>query len=100
MYFILYCETADGQVHTCEERVEAIDEENKTAKWNLFGGDVSEHYKTFFLILQVIDNNDSHAVAKWTVEYEKLHDDKEPPNGWMDFMNRCTRDVDANLLKE
>ncbi|XP_057428193.1 kirola-like [Lotus japonicus] len=89
----------DGKVITCLERIEAIDEQNKTNKYTLFGGDVSSHYKKFTLIFQVIENNDGHDAVKWTVEYEKLREDIEPPNGYMDYFNKLTRDVDAHLIK-
>ncbi|XP_057428055.1 MLP-like protein 43 [Lotus japonicus] len=89
----------DGKVITCLERVEAIDEQNKTNKYTLFGGDIDPHYKNFTLILQVIDNKDSHAVARWTIEYEKLHEDIEPPNGYMEYFNKLTRDVDNQIHK-
>ncbi|XP_057441424.1 MLP-like protein 34 [Lotus japonicus] len=92
----------DGKAITLEERIEAIDEEKKTIKHSIYGGDISPHYKTFTLILQVIDKNDGGDavdVVKWTIEYEKLDEDIEPPHGWMEFLNKGTRDIDANLLK-
>ena len=47
------------------------------------------------------ENNDhgGGASAKWTIEYEKLHEDIEPPNGYMEYFNKITRDVDAHLMK-
>ncbi|XP_057459209.1 MLP-like protein 31 [Lotus japonicus] len=90
----------DGKVNTCDERIEAIDKHNKTIKYSLFGGDISRNFKTFTLILQVTDNIDgSGAAVKWTIEYEKLHEDNEPPHGWVDYLNKCTGDIDANLFK-
>ncbi|XP_057425268.1 MLP-like protein 34 [Lotus japonicus] len=89
----------DGEVHTCQERIESVDEENKTIKYSLFDGDIGQHYKTFLLTLQVIENKDGHDTVKWTVEYEMHHEEKEPPHGWMEYVHKCTRDIDANLLK-
>ena len=91
----------DGETHTCQERIESTDDENKTVKFSLFGGDIGEHYKTFLLTLQVTDDTGGGATAtvKWTIEYERLHDEKEPPHGWMEYVHKCTRDIDANLLK-
>lgn len=89
----------DGEVHTCQETIESVDEENKTIKYNLFGGDVSKHYKTFKLILEAIDKNDGGAAIKWTIEYEKINEDFEPPHGWMDYLNKSTKDIDGYLLK-
>ncbi|KAL5061877.1 hypothetical protein RYX36_023614 [Vicia faba] len=90
----------DGEVHTCYDSVEEVDEENKKNSWKLFGGDIGKHYKVFKLTLQVTDKaDDGTAVAKWTVEYEKINDDIDPPNGWMDYISKCTRDVDGHLSK-
>ncbi|XP_058744237.1 MLP-like protein 43 [Vicia villosa] len=90
----------DGEVHTCYDNLEEVDEQNKKNTWNLFGGDIEKHYKTFKLTLQVSDKaDDGTAVAIWTVEYEKINEDIHPPNGWMDYISQCTRDVDAHLYK-
>ncbi|PNX56894.1 MLP-like protein, partial [Trifolium pratense] len=89
----------DGKVHTCYESIEEVDEQNKKTIFKLFGGDIDEHYKVFKLILEVIDKSDGSAAAKWTVEYEKINEDIDPPNGWMDYLSKCTRDIDAHLVK-
>ncbi|CAL5196492.1 unnamed protein product [Lathyrus oleraceus] len=90
----------DGEVHTCHESIEEVDEQNKKMTFKLFGGDIDKHHKVFKLTLQVIDKaNDGTDVAKWTVEYEKISEDIEPPNGWMDYLSKCTRDIDAHLSK-
>ncbi|XP_058766986.1 MLP-like protein 43 [Vicia villosa] len=90
----------DGEVHTCHETIEEVDEQIKKITWKLFGGNIDNHYKIFKLILEVSDKADGTAVVKWTVEYEKISEDINPPNGWMDFLFKNTRDVDANLVKE
>ncbi|CAJ2657154.1 unnamed protein product [Trifolium pratense] len=87
----------DGEVHTCNESVEEIDEQNKKITYKLFGGDI-ENYKVFKLILEVTDK-DNHAVVKWTIEYEKINEDVDTPNGWMDYLSKSTRDIDGHLLK-
>ena len=90
----------DGEVHTSYDSLKEVDEENKKNTWKLFGGDIGKHYKVFKLTLQVTDKaDDGTAVAKWTVEYEKINEDIDPPNGWMDCLTKCTRDVDAHLIK-
>jgi len=91
--------TADGKVHTCHERLEEVDEQNKKLSYKLFGGDIDEHYKDFKLIVQIIEKSDNSAAIKWTVEYEKINEDIDPPNGWMDYVGKITRDVDAHLVK-
>ncbi|CAL5196483.1 unnamed protein product [Lathyrus oleraceus] len=88
-----------GEVHTCYESIEEVDEKNKKNTWKLFGGEIDKHYKAFKLTLEVVDKADGTAVAKWTVEYEKINEDIHPPNGWMDYLNQCTRDIDGHLIK-
>jgi hypothetical protein len=86
-------------VQTCHESIEEVDEQNKKSTFKLFGGDIDEHYKVFKLILEVLDKSDGSAAVKWTIEYEKINEDIDPPNGWMDCLNKCTRDIDAHLVK-
>ncbi|KAI5420869.1 hypothetical protein KIW84_044633 [Lathyrus oleraceus] len=88
-----------GEVHTCYESFEEVDEQNKKLTLKLFGGDIEKHYKLFKVTLEVVDKGDGTAVAKWTVEYEKINEDIHPPNGWMDYLSQCTRDIDGHLIK-
>ncbi|KAL5061866.1 hypothetical protein RYX36_023603 [Vicia faba] len=89
----------DGEVHTCYESIEEVDKQNKRNTWKLFGGDIDKHYKVFKLTLEVSDKADGSGVVKWIIEYEKLNEDIDPPNGYMDYLNKCTRDIDAHLIK-
>ncbi|AET02676.1 putative START-like domain-containing protein [Medicago truncatula] len=89
----------DGKVHTCHESLEEVDEQNKKIIFKLFGGDIDEHYKVFKLILEVIDKGDGTAASKWTVEYEKINEDIDPPNGYMEYFGKCARDIDNHLAK-
>ncbi|MED6189178.1 hypothetical protein PIB30_093314 [Stylosanthes scabra] len=93
--------TIDGKVASCQESFEAIDEQNKTLTFNLFGGDVSPQYKTLKAHLKVIDkgNNKRGAIAKWTYEYEKLREDIAPPCAYLDLTTKFTKDLDAHLIK-
>ncbi|CAI8607062.1 unnamed protein product [Vicia faba] len=89
-----------GEVHTCYESIEEVDEQNKKIIWKIFGGDIDKHYKAFRLILEVSDKADGTAVVKWTIEYEKINEDIDPPYGYMDYFGKNTRDIDAHLIKE
>ncbi|WJX66426.1 hypothetical protein P8452_50983 [Trifolium repens] len=89
----------DGKVHTCNETIEEIDEENKKLILKIFGGDIDEHYKVFKITLEGIDKDSSNATVKWTIEYEKINENIDPPNGYMDYLSNVTRDVDAHLVK-
>ncbi|KAK7342945.1 hypothetical protein VNO80_25903 [Phaseolus coccineus] len=91
--------TIDGKVTTCQESIESIDEANKTVIYKLFDGDINHHFKLFKFVFQAIDKNSGGAIVKWTVEYEKLGEEVDPPYGYIEFLHKCTRDIDAHLLK-
>ncbi|KAJ1425397.1 START-like domain superfamily [Sesbania bispinosa] len=91
--------TIDGKVTTCKESIEVLDEENKSITFNLFEGDVEQHYKILKINLQVIDKENGGAITKWTVEYEKVNESVEPPYGYLDYLTKVTKDVDDHLLK-
>ena len=95
LYFL---EHADGKVSTCKENIEALDEQNRLITYNLFEGDVSQHYKILKLSLQVLDKDDGGAIAKWTVEYEKINENVEPPYGYVEYLTKVTKDADGHLL--
>ncbi|MCI41437.1 MLP-like protein, partial [Trifolium medium] len=40
-----------------------------------------------------------HAAVKWTIEYEKKNENIDPPNGWMEYLSKGTRDIDGHLFK-
>ncbi|KAI9094461.1 hypothetical protein K1719_026686 [Acacia pycnantha] len=90
--------TLGGKVVSCKEHFEEIDHANKTFTFNLFDGDVAEKYKSLKSKLQVVDKG-SGALAKWTYEYEKLRPDVPPPQAYLDFATKVTKDVDAHLIK-
>ncbi|XP_058735969.1 MLP-like protein 31 [Vicia villosa] len=89
----------DGKVHNHYESVEEVDEKNKMLRYNLFGGDVGEKYKVFKLTVEVIDKSDGSGAIRWTIDFEKVNETIDPPNGWMDFVTSFTRDIDAHLVK-
>ncbi|CAJ2657170.1 unnamed protein product [Trifolium pratense] len=90
----------DGKVQTCHESFEEIDEKNKKIVHKIFGPDIDKSYKIFKLIIEVFDKGDGGATVKWTVEYEKINEDIDPPYGWLEYVGKCTRDIDAHFLKQ
>ncbi|KAL4294349.1 hypothetical protein HN51_045171 [Arachis hypogaea] len=90
----------DGKVVTCNETIDIIDEHKYLMIFNLFDGDISKNYKVFKLAFQVSDNsNNSTTSVTWTVEYEKINNDVEAPYGYMEYVDKCTKEIDAYLLK-
>lgn len=42
--------------------------------------------------------SDGSGAIKWTIDFEKINENIDPPNGWMDFVTSFTRDLDAHLV--
>lgn len=91
--------TTDGKVVTYKEKIEAIDDENKSISFNLFGEEIDKDYKKFKVHFQVIDKEEGGAVTVWTIEYEKLNEDITPPYHLLDILTVATKDIDAHALK-
>ncbi|KAE9586451.1 hypothetical protein Lal_00044794 [Lupinus albus] len=89
----------DGKVVTSKEKIESFDEDKKTITYILFDGDISPYYKIFKLIFEVVENEDGSASIKWTLEYENIDDSVKPPYGYVEYLTKCSWDIDANLLK-
>ncbi|XP_027336046.1 MLP-like protein 28 [Abrus precatorius] len=91
--------TVDGKVASCKESIEVIDAQNKSLTFNIYDGDVAKQYKILKAHLQVIDQGDGSAVAKWTYEFEKVNEDIKPPYAYLEFVTKVTKDVDDHLIK-
>nr|ACU16259.1 unknown [Glycine max] len=91
--------TIDGKATTCLESIESIDEQNKTITYKLFSGDIDHKYKKFKVTFQAIDKDQGGAFIKWTVEYERLAEEVDPPYGYIEYLHKCTKDIDVHLLK-
>ncbi|RDY10097.1 MLP-like protein 43, partial [Mucuna pruriens] len=88
--------TTEGKVETFKESIETIDEQNKSITTKFFDGEIGKSYKLFKLHLQAIDKEEGGAVAKWTIEYEKLNEDIGPPYHFLDFITATTKDIDVH----
>ncbi|MED6156586.1 hypothetical protein PIB30_015685 [Stylosanthes scabra] len=94
--------TIEGKKTSLKEKVEAIDDENKTITYSLFGEEISENYKTLKSTVKVSDKGSSGGgIVKWTFEYEKHKENitAASPQSYLDFVIKVTQDVDAHLSK-
>jgi len=96
---LIVSERTDGKVTTCFESIESVDEEKKTINYKLFGEDIDHRFKVFKLVFQAIDKNQGGAIIKWTIEYEKVDEKVDPPYGYIEYVHKCTRDMDVHLVK-
>ncbi|TKY68574.1 MLP protein 43 [Spatholobus suberectus] len=67
--------------------------------YKLFGGDIDHQFKVFKLIFQAIDKDHGGAIIKWTIEYERIGEEVDPPYGYIEYVHKCTSDIDGHLLK-
>ncbi|XP_027911981.1 MLP-like protein 28 [Vigna unguiculata] len=91
--------TVDGRVETCHERIESVDEQKKRIAFKIFGEAIDAKYKVYKLIFEAIEKDDGSGAIKWSVEYEKVSEDVQPPYMYLEFYDHLTEDVDAHLLK-
>ncbi|RDX64233.1 MLP-like protein 31 [Mucuna pruriens] len=93
--------TIEGKKRSAKEKIESIDDDNKSITYSLFDGEISESYKSLRVTLQVIDKENG-GVVKWTIEYEKLKENivAASPDSYLDFAAKVTKDIDAHLVKE
>ncbi|MED6161182.1 hypothetical protein PIB30_058316 [Stylosanthes scabra] len=89
----------DGKPIKLKEKMEKIEKANKSITYKFFDGDISKNYKVFEFLLQVIEQNDGSASCKITIEYEKINENVEAPYGFLEFFDKCLKDIDSHLLK-
>ncbi|XP_058728491.1 MLP-like protein 28 [Vicia villosa] len=94
--------TLEGKKQSAKEKIETIDDENKTITYSVFGGEVGESYKSLKVTIQVIDKEHGGGIVKWSFDYEKLKEDitAASPDSFLDFAGKVTKDIDAHLVKE
>ncbi|KAL4277528.1 MLP-like protein 43 [Arachis hypogaea] len=93
--------TIEGKKTSAKEKIEAIDDENKTITYSLFGEEISNDYKTFKGTIKVSDKGSGGGIVKWTFEYEKNKKNMTAasPQSYLDFAIKVTRDIDAHVAK-
>lgn len=90
-------ETTDGKTETIKDKVE-IDDENKSVTFSATEGDLFKSYKSFKATVKITTTAEG-ALAKVTVDYEKLNEDVPAPDKYLDFVLNILKDVDAHIIK-
>ncbi|XP_042499888.1 MLP-like protein 423 [Macadamia integrifolia] len=80
------------------EKIESIDDENKTLIKSFFEGDIGKMYKTYRVTMQAMSKGGKNSV-KWSIEYEKVHEEVPAPTTYLDFIVKLAKDFDAHILK-
>ncbi|CAI9104428.1 OLC1v1003096C1 [Oldenlandia corymbosa var. corymbosa] len=92
--------TPDGKKLTSKERVEVVDDANKSSTWRVLEGDVKAVYSNFAFIVKVDKAGENKSVVTWTMEYEKQDESTPEPNGLLEACLRLTKDMEAYHLNK
>lgn len=89
----------DGKAEISKELIEEIDEEKKSIRFKVVGGDPLKQYKAFTFVSKVDKTDDDTYIVTWTIEYEKLHEAVPPPNAMMNHCIQVTKDIENRHLQ-
>ncbi|KAL2929181.1 MLP-like protein 43 [Bienertia sinuspersici] len=82
--------TLGGKPMVAKTILEEIDEENKSVKYRVIEGDLMNDYKNFTGLFHVTPKDNETCIAKWTIEYEKLHAGVPEPTALLDsWLEAC-----------
>ncbi|XP_059649547.1 MLP-like protein 423 [Cornus florida] len=88
-----------GSQVTAKDKIDAVDDENKSITFNIIGGEITKYFKSFKATLEAGTSVLNTNLIKWSLEYEKANEDVPTPNSHLDFLVNGSRVVDAYLLK-
>lgn len=80
-----------------KDRVEAIDEEDKSVTFKVIEGDLLESFKIFVLTIHVDTSGEDNLVT-WSIDYEKVDESVKDPTEYLDVVLRITKDIEAHHL--
>ncbi|KAL5720335.1 hypothetical protein ACHQM5_008409 [Ranunculus cassubicifolius] len=81
-----------------KERIEEVDEANKSLVYSVLEGEITSLYKTFKASVQISTKGDGSSV-KWVLDYEKASADVPEPTFVKDFAVATFEGLDAYALK-
>ncbi|OMO99744.1 hypothetical protein COLO4_13108 [Corchorus olitorius] len=90
----------DGEPKVAKEVVEGIDRKNYLISYRVIEGDVMKEFKSFVVKLQSIPKSQGEGcIARWTFEYEKLHEGVSFPKSFLELGKQVSKDVDSHLTQ-
>ncbi|KAM7484265.1 hypothetical protein LguiA_000274 [Lonicera macranthoides] len=84
-------------VSSSVEKIEVVDEGNKTAEYSVTGVDIIKYYKSFKAKINVIPKVNG-SLVKWSCEYEKASEEIPDPTIVKDFAANIFQRLDAFIL--
>uniref|UniRef100_A0A199UB70 Bet v I/Major latex protein domain-containing protein n=2 Tax=Manihot esculenta TaxID=3983 RepID=A0A199UB70_MANES len=88
----------DGSVTVAKDLIETIDNVHLLTVFKVIEGDVLKEYKSFKLTVQATPKGEG-SVVRWTLEYEKIHENIRDPYSLLEFIVQFSKDVSAHLVK-
>ncbi|KAK4485783.1 hypothetical protein RD792_008430 [Penstemon davidsonii] len=85
-------------ISTSTEKIESVDEENKTLSYTIIDGDMLKFYSSFKATISLAPKGDG-AVVKFVSEFIKASEEVPQPDLFKDFIVKNFQDLDAYLLK-
>lgn len=94
-----FCFTFAGShvVSSSVEKIEVVDEGNKTVEYSVTGVDIIKYYKSFKAKINVIPKVNG-SLVKWSCEYEKASEEIPDPTIVKDFAANIFQRLDAFIL--
>ncbi|KAL6562613.1 hypothetical protein OROGR_003620 [Orobanche gracilis] len=80
-----------------KEKIEEVDDENKTLSYSVIEGDVLKYYKNFKASLRVSSKGDG-SLVKWWCEFDKASEEVPNPDLVRDFAIKNFQDLDAYII--
>ncbi|KAG6581211.1 Major latex protein 146, partial [Cucurbita argyrosperma subsp. sororia] len=77
-------------------------DEARTIIYEVLEGDALKHYKVFRAKLETVSgglNKVGGSFAKWTIEYEKAHENVPSPEAYMELALKVSKGLDAYLYR-
>ncbi|XP_017220979.1 kirola-like [Daucus carota subsp. sativus] len=92
--------TIDGKAKVTKDRVEAIDEEDKSVTFKVIEGDLLRLSFKIFVITVHVDTSGEDNFVTWSLDYEKVDESVKDPTDYLDLVLRITKDIEAHHLSK
>ncbi|KAL8161258.1 hypothetical protein V2J09_012747 [Rumex salicifolius] len=96
-FVVQWAYTLEGKSYMMKEKFEMVDKKNKILKLITLEGDVMDAYKSFEVNVRVLTNDKGVDIVKWSLEYEKIHQDMPDPHDHLEAAIQVTKKIDNRL---
>lgn len=88
-----------GSPEAAKIKLRAVDDVKKYIIYEVVEGDMLKHFKLFRAKLEAIHGGlaKGGGFAKWTIEFEKAHENVPSPENYMDLAVKVSKGLDAYL---